>query len=355
MKDVTLENVIRQYIPLPTHPSSKGWYSVLCKVCNDHGHKGDRAAFMFDHDVVAYHCFNCGPGMNTKYDPNTDTRVPKKMKAVLEAFGIPDEEWQKVQLSAMSHKGEATEEQEKKIVSIEPQEIKLPDHFYLLENARENDKWAEIARYYLEERGVDPKSYPFMLSSAKKNDLGAKWNKRVIIPIYKDKKLVYYQGRALVELTKKYESPASPKNRVLYGYDKILNYNATTPLYIVEGWFDAEAIDGVAVLGNELSEAHIAWINRSRRKVVYVPDKEGDGHRNAEVALKAGWNISTPDVGNCKDMSAAVLKYGKIYVLKTLAENTACGFAADVKLRIYCSDEKGGSKKKDKISHKKKR
>lgn len=353
MKEVTLEQVIRQYIPLPAHPSSKGWYSILCKVCNDHGHKGDRAAFMFDGDNVAYHCFNCGPGMNTKYEPHEDTRVSKKMKTVLEAFGVPDEEWQKVQLSAMAHRGEATKEEEKKIVSIEPKEIALPDHFYLLENAKETDKWAEIARYYLEERGVDPKSYPFMMSSVRKTDIGAKWAKRVIIPIYKDKKLVFYQGRALVEMTKKYESPATPKDRVLYGYDRILDYNSTAPLYIVEGWFDAEAVDGVAVLGNELSEAHIAWINRSRRQIVYVPDKVGDGHRNAEVALKSGWKISTPDVGHCKDMSAAVEHYGKLYVLKELADKTAEGFAAEVQLGLYC--EKDRSKKKDKGSYKKKR
>jgi hypothetical protein len=117
-------------------------------------------------------------------------------------------------------------------------------------------------------------------------------------------------------------------------------------LYIVEGIFDAMSIDGVAIIGNEITDAQIEWLNRSRRKKVYIPDRFGDGRRVALDCLEHGWSISTPDIGSCKDMNEAVKKYGKMYVMKSIAENTADGLVAETKLRIY-SEQKDPRKKKN--------
>lgn len=347
MKSKTLEEVIRQYIPLQPFPSSTGWHPVLCKVCNDHGRKGLRGGFKFDGDTVAYHCFNCGPEMNTIYDPAESKGMPKKMRKVLEAFHVPDDEWQQVLFDNLAvqqagKKGEII----KKIEDIEPKEIEMPDNFYPLAEAKKGDKWAEVAKWYLEdERGIDPESYPFFLVTPSDNEFKKKWNGRLIIPMYKDGKLIFYQGRDLTnKKMKKYESPSTPKDKVLYGFDRLFE-QTDAPLYIVEGWFDAFAIDGVAIIGNELSNAQIQWLNRSRRKKVYIPDRTGDGQRSAEKALEQGWYVSTPDIGqSCKDMSDAVHKYGKMYVMKSLADHTASGFVANTNLGIYCEQKRGKSK-----------
>lgn len=347
MEDKSLESVIRQYIHLPALPTSGGWYPVLCKVCNDHGRKGPRGGFKFDGETVAYHCFNCGPEMNTVYDPNKEARLPKKMKIVMHDYGIPDEAWQQVTFSNLGKQGKLTKDDElQPAKNIEPIELPLPDIFYPLADATKDDKWAEIARWYLtEERGVDPDSYPFMLVKPTKDPKLKKWYGRLIIPIYKDNKLIFYYGRDLIgNKTKKYESPPTPKDRVMYGFDQLFEHT-DAPIYIVEGWFDAYAIDGVAIFGNEITDAQTAWLNKSRRKKVYIPDRLGDGKRAAEDALEQGWSISTPDIGqSCKDMSDAVHKYGKMYVMKTIAENTAAGFAAQTKLGVYCESDGGKGK-----------
>lgn len=346
MESVSLEDIIRRYIPIPAHPAGTGWYPILCKVCNDHGKKGPRAGFRFDGDKVAYHCFNCGH--STVYDPEQRGRegqslMPPKMVEVLRDFGVPDDEWQQVLFTAMANKDAGKSGNEGPIIqhkSIEPAVLDLPDTFYPLADAELDDKWAAIANYYLtEERGIEPSSYPFYLSKRTDDPRLKKWFGRVIVPIYKDGKVIFYQGRDLTgKAQKKYESPAVSREKVLYGFDLLFD-NGDIPLYIVEGWFDAFVIDGVAILGNEISDAQIEWLNRSRKKKVYIPDRFGSGKVGAEKALKLGWHISTPDIGGCKDMNEAVKKYGKLYVMKTIVDNTAIGFEAEAKLGVYCKWE----------------
>jgi len=360
-ESANLESIIRQYVDLPAYPSGKGWYHVLCKVCNDHGRKGKRGGFKFEGDTVTYNCFNCSHAAT--YNPSRDADIPDKMKTVLRDFGIPDEEWQRLVLEGLRKKdqGLLIKGEHKKVRNIEPPALTLPNTFYYLKDAAEDDKWAMIARDYLEyDRGIDPDSYPFMLSVKTDDVRLMKWFGRVIIPIYKGEKTVFYIGRDLTDKSlKKYESPSESKDCVIYGFDKLFEHT-DAPLYIVEGWFDAFAIDGVAILGNKISPEQADWLNRSRRKKVYVPDRFGDGHQAAERALQLGWSISTPDIGsNCKDMNDAVKRYGKLYVMKTLAENTADGFTALTRLGIYCEKSKpaktGKATKSDKAASQKER
>ncbi len=340
----TLEEVIRQFIALPP-ATAKGWYYVLCKVCNDHGRKGKRAGFRFDGEKTGYNCFNCGHAAT--YDPDKHDRISKNMKIVLDAFQIPDTEWQMVSLKNMERQGKTSDAP--RPVSIEPRELTFPKSFYPLAEAAEDDAWAEIARYHLEDkRCIDPNSYRFMLSGPSQDSQVVKWRGRLIIPIYKGEKLIYWQGRDLTDRAlQKYLSPPDERDRVLHGYDEIFR-ETENPLYILEGWFDAFVIGGVAILGNKILEPQIKWLNRSHRKKVYIPDRLGDGHKAALQALSLGWHISTPNIGDCKDISAGVKKYGKLYVMKSIVEHTAIGFAAETNLGVYC--DKGSSKKEDQES-----
>jgi hypothetical protein len=265
--------------------------------------------------------------------------MPKKMERVLNDFNVPEDEWAKVVFHNLSNFEQADDfvsHQPK--VSIEPKQIDLPDTFYLLKNADKNDKWAEIARWYLQDRNIDPDNYPFMLSHKTNDPKLKKWIGRVIIPIYKQNKLIFFQGRDLTNnKIKKYESPPVEKDKVLYGFDRIFDYTVNIPIYITEGWFDAYHINGVAIFGNEITQPQIEWLNRANKMKVYIPDKFGDGDLGATQALNEGWSISTPDFGaDIKDVDEAIKKYGKLYVLKTIADNTASGFEAETNLRMYC-------------------
>jgi len=339
MKEVNLEEVIRSNIPLPPQPNGRGFYSVLCKVCNDHGKKGPRAGFKFDEKTVGYNCFNCGhKSLYDPYDPESDGSMPDTMIKILDAFNIPDDEWKQVLLSGMAFNGRKVKPKEQ-YIEIEPAEIELPKHFYpLVED--DTDKWSIIARDYLEhDRGIDPDKHRFFLSTGKADTKYTKWKGRVIIPIYKDDKLVHYQGRSLIKMKLKYLSPTTPKDKIIYGYDKLFK-NPDLPLYVVEGYFDAVSIDGVAMFGNQLTKEQIKWLNRSQRPKVVIPDRLGDGHLLANQAVKLGWSVGFPDIGSCKDMNEAVNRFGKLYVMKSIANNTHSEFAAQTAIGMFCKNAK---------------
>lgn len=364
MNIVNLEDTIRQYITLDP-ATTNDWHAVLCKVCNDAGRKGKRAGFRFDlGGVVGYHCFNCNH--KAKYDPATSKHLSKAMKEVLTSFNIPADVVEQINFQALKMRelfinpsGAPTSAP---ILNIEPTVVPLPSHFYPLNSAGPNDAWAQLACTYLElDRGVDPNSYPFFMAEKTGDPVLDRWFKRVIIPIYKNDELIFYIGRDLTgKNIKKYLSPSYSKEKVVYGYSELFR-QTDEPLYIVEGWFDALAVDGVAILGNEISQAQATWLNRSNRKKVYIPDRSGNGQMAAEQALELGWSVATPGINtwskDIKDMNDAVQKYGKMFVMKSLAETTADGFTAQVNLGMYCQHEKvskkDGGKEKNPTTFKK--
>jgi DNA primase len=262
------------------------------------------------------------------------------MTKVLSDFGIPEADLQAVVFSTF---GQALTNTKEKIQQrkIEPNEIPTPKTFYFLKDAKPTDEWATIAKEYLRhERCINWDDYPFMLAKKTADPTMRKWFKRLIIPIYKQKKLVFYQGRDLTDKAKqKYQSAKTETSRVIYGFDHIFQYESTAPLYIVEGWFDAFLINGIAVLGNSISEEQATWIDKSNRLKVFVPDRFGNGKEVAFHALELGWSISTPDFRideSCKDINDVVKRYGKLYTMKTLADNTTTGFGAETLLNLYC-------------------
>ncbi len=328
-----LEDIIRQYVHLEYTTNQQGWLPVLCKVCNDHGKKGPRAAFKLDGDTMGYNCFNCKH--TALVDPSKHKVFTNDALTVFKAFGIPDDIINKKQFELFSHL-KIKKTNLKDAVDIEPKVIEIPDTFYYLKDSKKNDKWAEVARYYLkEERKIDPDSYPFMLSYKTDDIKLKKWFKRIIIPAFKNDNIIYYSGRSFADAKKKYENASIPSNKVLYGFDKLF-VNNTSPLFITEGFFDSYWVNGVAILGNEISEAQKIWFNKSSRLKVYIPDKLGDGNIAAKQALEFGWSISTPDIPGCKDIDSAIKKYGKLYVLKTINDNIHSGFAARARLGLYC-------------------
>jgi DNA primase len=79
------------------------------------------------------------------------------------------------------------------------------------------------------------------------------------------------------------------------------------------------AIDGVAILGNECSETQADIIDGLAREVIVVPDRDRAGIRLIDAAIEYGWHVSFPVwQETCKDASAAVERYGKLFVLKSI-------------------------------------
>ena len=107
---------------------------------------------------------------------------------------------------------------------------------------------------------------------------------------------------------------------------------------IVEGAFDALAIDAVGALGSSLTNIQIAWIKQSGKQPIVVADRDEAGEKLAEVAIEHGWAVATMHYGGrgddryaaqanrwwgaeIKDADEAVRHYGRLYVLRSILAN----------------------------------
>jgi hypothetical protein len=334
-----LQFIIRQYVPLPSNPSAKGWYTVKCRVCNDYKPRG---AFKFEDAGITYNCFNCAHA--AKFIPSEHNSVPDKMQTVFDAFNIPKEEFSALIFKGFMLRGtNSAEKTETPSIPLKYNKLTLPAFFRPLVTDGTGDVYDELACEYLQtERAIDPTSYTFML--ADKTDMApkqwAKWKGRLIIPYYRNGDLIFYQGRDIIESDReRYMMPTETRDTVMFGYDQIYSHS-DKPLYIQEGFFDAHLLgDSVAVFTNKLTEQQIEILNRCRRQKVVIPDRKGKGYILANQGLENGWSVSIPDVGeSCKDINDAIKKYGRLYVLRTLVDNTASGFAAETLIKLHCKD-----------------
>lgn len=336
-----LETVVRQYIPIPAKTTPSGWYALRCPVCNDHKYK-KRGGWKFEDGKASYHCFNCA--IAASYD-NESGYLSEDMEKILNSFSVPENVIKQLKFDSFKNGKKKQGESKSQFDIVEPKPVTLPKHFYRL-IADEDDVWSQIAEAYLNSRGIDIDDYKFYLSTGGSTPEDKRWTKRLIIPYYKGNNLVFYQGRDLTDKAKtKYLSlEAVSKGSVIYGFDQLYT-NAEQPLFIVEGFFDAFHVGGVAVFGNEMSPQQLAYINSSPRRKIVVPDRRGDGQLLALQGLRQGWDVSVLPFDDCKDVDDAVNKHGKLFVIKTLLDRAVSGFEAEVQVNLLCEKSKKNGKK----------
>jgi hypothetical protein len=307
IKERLLWDLITSRIALgPRKPN--GWHQVRCNVCNDYQERG---GFKLDGDEVRWKCFNCGSRF--KFTEHSG-KLYSDAKQVLYAFGITSTELDEVLGSSFFARGEGrteiSEETLKPKVSLFTPEIDLPPKSYPLGSAG-NDALQNPLIEYMFSRKLDP------LKLQTHYSLDPKYLGRIIIPCFRDSKVIFWQARTIFKDEQpRYRSPSVVKEAVLWGYDNIWkSYNQ--PLFITEGIFDAFHLDGVALLGSELTAAKLEVLNKTKRRKVVVVDRNNNGKMLAEVALKNGWEITFPPEGT-SDTNDSVCKHGLIYTMWTL-------------------------------------
>lgn len=319
--------------------NSKGWCNVKCLVCHDYRARG---AFKFENNAAVYNCFNCG--LAAGFNPDEHKNIPDKMKKVFDAWSIPTSEFKEMLFTAFTLRANTVKviEELTPRVKLNFNDLTLPEFFRPLSTTGEGDIYDELACEYLLDRGIEPTGYSFMIADKKKSPIlkYLDWKGRLIIPYYRHDKVVFYQGRDIINSDRtKYLSPKDSRDAVLYGFDEVYA-NTDKPLYIHEGFFDAFLLkDSVATFSNKFTEQQIEILNRCHRPKVVIPDRQGKGYLLANAAIDQGWSVSFPDIGStCKDMNDAILKYGRLYVLKSIADNTTSGFAAQTMVNLYCKE-----------------
>jgi DNA primase catalytic core, N-terminal domain len=301
---------VQTFLPPKRKTTPSGWTSfnaVCCHHNGDHRDTRKRGGILFSEEGFQYHCFNCG--FKAGWTPGR--LLSKNTKNLFQWMGMPSDEITKLNLEALRSKED--QPLAKPIIKFELADRPLPQDcksiLKILE-AEPNDEVLAVVDY-LTDRAMDLEWYDWMWSPENG------YRDRVIIPFYQEGRVVGYTGRKI--------KPGKPKYLTDSQSGYVFNIDRQTEdreyVIVVEGQFDAIAVDGVAIMTNEPNATQIARIKQLGKTVIAVPDRDKPGAKMIEHALENGWSVSMPPWGDdVKDCADAVKKYGRLYTLFTILQ-----------------------------------
>jgi len=308
---------VQTFLPPKRKSTPSGWISFNAVCCHHNGDSPDtrkRGGVLFNEDGFQYHCFNCG--FKAGWTPGR--LLSKNTKNLFQWMGMPTDEINKLNLEALRNKEDIPKAV--KTFNFDLQEKELPeDSESIISWARDlsrlnselRDKFYSIVEY-VDNRGFDPYDERFYWSPA------PGYADRVLIVFRQDGKIVGYTGRKVTEGKPKYLTDTQPG--YVFNIDRQIEDREY--LIVVEGQFDAIAVDGVAIMSNDPNPTQIARINQLGKKVIVVPDRDKPGAKMIETALANNWSVSIPDwEDDVKDCADAMKRYGRLYTLFTILEN----------------------------------
>ena len=308
-----IQTTLLNLLPPNRKTTPSGWTSFDAPCCHYRGEKRDtrkRGGIMTGSEGnFTYHCFNC----NFKAGWTPGKLLSKNTKDLFKYLGVSDIDIGKLNLVALKIKdGQPVLT---KSLNFELKERELPEGTMSIidwiNSAYTPDIEKDIGPVieYIINRGMQLDWYNWMWSAQ------PGYKDRVIIPFYNDRKIVGYTGRKITDGNPKYLTDAQP------GY--VFNIDAQSYerrfVIVVEGQFDAIAIDGCAIMHNEPNENQCNRINMLNKEVIVVPDRDRAGAKILKAALANGWSASMPPwEDDIKDVADAVKRYGRLYTLTTI-------------------------------------
>jgi DNA primase len=323
-------------------------YKGLCPF-----HREKTPSFTVDRGKGLFYCFGCGTGGDVfKFLTLTERfTFPEAVEHVASRVGID-----------LPKKKRSAKESDK------------DDLLEVLDEASEAFHqalgWGDnAAKHYLAERGVAseivekygfgyaPDSWDYILTrlarkhGEKKLELAGlamprktgngfydRFRNRLMIPIHNESgTIVGFGGRSLDGSDPKYlnspESEVFNKSRLLYNLHRSKDaMRRMDRAILVEGYFDAIAIDHAAVpgvvasMGTSLTSGQASLLRRFTTNVVIAYDGDNAGRnatlRAAPVLLAAGLNVSALDLQGEKDPDTVVQKHGADRFLELLGNAT---------------------------------
>jgi hypothetical protein len=315
-----IQDALLALLPSKRKTTPSGWTSFDAVCCHHTGSSRDtrkRGGILTNPDGgFQYHCFNC----NFKAGWSPGKLLSKNTKSLFNWVGMTDADVGKLNLIALKVKDD--QPVFKKPLNFTLAEKELPDGTmtvmewintgYLPDVAEDIGKIVE----YIIGRGMDLDWYNWMWSPV------PGYSDRVLIPFYHEGKIVGYTGRKITEGKPKYLTDAQP------GY--VFNLDAQTNdrqyTIVVEGQFDAIAIDGCAIMHNEPNDTQVMRLNALGHEKIVVPDRDRPGAKMIKTAIEQGWSVSLPPwEDDIKDVADAVKRYGRLYTLATILHYKVSG------------------------------
>lgn len=293
--------------------TSGGWTSFNAVCCHHRGEKPDsrkRGGIKTESDAWTYHCFNCG--FKAGWSPGK--LLSSNTKNLFKWLGLGDTDIGKLGLVALKYQENMPRPD--KVLNFTLKDIALPEDSRLLVDWINAGEDVTAPLEYILHRGMEIDWYDWMWSPA------PGYKDRLLIPFYQDGRVVGYTGRKLTDGKPKYLTESQS------GYVFNLDRQVRDRQYVivVEGQFDAIAIDGVAIMTNEPNDAQVARLQALGREIICVPDKDRPGAKMLKHAIKNNWSASLPPwADDVKDVADAVKKYGRLYVLATILHYRVSG------------------------------
>lgn len=326
-------DTVSLHLPSKRKNTPSGWISFNAICCHHNGTSADtrqRGGIMIN-EGVSYHCFNCG--FKSSWQPGRI--ISAKFRKFLRWLNVDDDLINKCILEALRLKEDITYTGKSNLLpSFINKSLPL--------GSKSLNEWSvdnsEVPRglldviNYITSRGLNPLEYPYYYS----NELG--FRNRIIIPYFYQKQIVGWTARAINDSKPKYLSEQQP------GYVFNLDNQTHDRKYVIvcEGPFDAISIDGVAVLGGELSDSQCILIKQLQKEVIVLPDRDKAGRKIVNQAIDNGWSVSFPVwEPHIKDANDAIKIYGKLYTLYSILQNKQ-----DTKLKIELYSKKWFEKEK---------
>ena len=300
---------LRSMAPSRGSMTPSGWFTFNAPCCHHRGHRPDtkkRAGLKIDGDGIFYNCFNCK--FSTGWKPGD--QISTKLKQLVSWFGGNEHDINQLVLEALKAEHESYVPEEYKPIEPQFKPIALPEGCLPVSEWVNNyldlvgDPICPVLEY-LVGRGFSPFDPHFYWTPV------PAYSNRVIMPFWYNGKIVGFTGRKLGPGNPKYLNENSP------GFVFNLDYQTVGQkyLFVVEGIFDAIAINGVSVMSNTVNDQQARLINNvGAEQVIVIPDQDRAGIELFNCALKYGWSVAMPNWDcHVKDAADAVKEYGSTF------------------------------------------
>lgn len=305
-----IQSAVLALLPHKRKSTPSGWTSfnsICCPHRGEHADKRQRGGVITSATGgFQYSCFNCN--FKTGWSPGK--LISQNARLLFKWLGMDEAEIGKLNLIALKIKDSTPVTD--KLLNFELKERKLPSNCKSITrwvlDGHVDDRLTAVVEY-VSSRGMNWDWYDWHWSPEEG------YADRVILPFYYQQQIVGWTGRKIVDGKPKYLTDAQP------GYVFNLDRQTHTREYVivVEGQFDAIAIDGVAIMHNEPNSVQVARINALGREVIVVPDRDRPGAKMLTAAVANNWSVSLPPWGDhIKDVADAVKTHGRLYTLSTI-------------------------------------
>jgi hypothetical protein len=332
--------------------SNTHFVNICCPMCVLRGEKRPdtkfRCGIKNNQPGVGINCYNCG--FRTKQ--NIGQPLANNVKEFLSAVGMADIEIKRLAHRALQIASLVQSSPEAQALANIEMVMQFPARA-LPPQTKSIDVWA--AQNCTDPDFIDAVNYLFSRGSEMIETATFYWtpwrnpvssldknlNRRIIIPYLYQGQIVGYSARAI---------DRDSRTRYYNDYPQDYLFNADMMadrkrrfIILVEGAFDALAVDGVGTLGARLNDKQAMWINSYGKEVILVPDRDKDGDRMIDTALKYGWKVAFPALGgssatrnwwssDVKDCAKAAELYGRFYTLTSVLKS-ATGNAMEINMK----------------------